>query len=55
VRLLRELSVGRRDPAPAEPPLSDRELDIVALVAGGLTNPEIGARLYITPARSRPT
>ncbi|GIF77851.1 response regulator [Asanoa siamensis] len=49
VRLLRELSAGRPGPPPARPPLSDRELDIVALVAEGLTNPEIGARLYITP------
>ncbi|GIF62283.1 DNA-binding response regulator [Asanoa ishikariensis] len=48
VRLLRELSAGRHGPQPAEPPLSDRELDIVALVADGLTNREIGARLYIT-------
>lgn len=49
VRLLRELSVTRPGPPPADPPLSDRELDIVALVADGLTNPEIGARLFITP------
>ncbi|WP_308200910.1 response regulator transcription factor [Actinoplanes sp. M2I2] len=49
VRLLRELSVSRPGAPPADPPLSHRELDIVALVADGLTNPEIGARLYITP------
>ena len=47
VRLLRELSV--RPPEPAPNPLTDRELDVVALVADGLTNAEIGAKLYITP------
>jgi DNA-binding CsgD family transcriptional regulator len=44
-----ELSIGRPGPPPAAPPLSDRERDIVALVADGLTNPEIGVRRYITP------
>ncbi|SHN42449.1 response regulator [Cryptosporangium aurantiacum] len=44
VRLLRELAT----PSPAEHPLTDRELDIVALVAEGRTNAEIGATLYIT-------
>jgi DNA-binding NarL/FixJ family response regulator len=47
VRLLRELSHLHTSPDPAQP-LTDRELDIVALVAGGKTNPEIGAELYIT-------
>jgi DNA-binding NarL/FixJ family response regulator len=47
VRLLRELSVRRPEPAPN--PLTDRELDVVVLVADGLTNAEIGAKLYITP------
>lgn len=47
VRLLRELAGGRERPEPA-PPLTDRELDIVSLVADGRTNAEIGAELFIT-------
>ena len=48
MRLLREL---RDQPAPAasQTVLTDRELDIVALVAEGRTNAEIGAELFITP------
>jgi DNA-binding NarL/FixJ family response regulator len=35
---------------PAEPsPLSPRELEVAQLVAEGLTNPEIGKRLFISP------
>ncbi|MEU4834861.1 response regulator transcription factor [Streptosporangium sp. NPDC023615] len=48
VRLLRRLS-GVRDAPETVSPLTDRELDIVSLVADGRTNPEIGAELYITP------
>ncbi|WP_344649699.1 response regulator transcription factor, partial [Cryptosporangium japonicum] len=44
VRLLRELSPRKENTNP----LTDRELDIVALVADGKTNAEIGAELYIT-------
>jgi DNA-binding NarL/FixJ family response regulator len=47
VRLLRELT-STREVQPSVAVLTDRELDIVALVADGLTNPEIGAKLYIT-------
>ena len=36
------------DPGPARPALSQRERDVLALVAQGLTNPEIGRRLYIS-------
>ena len=45
VRLLKELSPRHE----AANPLTDRELDIAALVADGKTNAEIGADLYITP------
>lgn len=48
VRLLRELSSVRHASEAAQP-LTDRELDIAALVADGRTNPEIGAELFITP------
>jgi DNA-binding NarL/FixJ family response regulator len=45
VRLLRELAPR---PTPQPHRLTDRELDVVALVAEGKTNAEIGAQLYIT-------
>jgi DNA-binding CsgD family transcriptional regulator len=35
---------------PAELPLSARELEVAKLVAEGMTNAEIGARLHISPA-----
>jgi DNA-binding CsgD family transcriptional regulator len=35
------------------PLLTDRELDVVALVAEGLTNKQIGRRLFISPATVR--
>lgn len=53
-RLLAELREGGRSchavgaAAPADPGLSHRELEIMRLVADGLTNKEIGARLSIT-------
>jgi DNA-binding NarL/FixJ family response regulator len=54
-RLLIEAYIGQQhaDPAPARPALPDsltaREREILALIAGGLTNSEIAARLFISP------
>ncbi|GAB3799440.1 response regulator transcription factor [Humibacter antri] len=52
-RVIAEL--GRRNPLPAEvatrmPALTDRENEIVVLLAEGLSNQEIAARLFIEPS-----
>ncbi|SCF56437.1 DNA-binding response regulator, NarL/FixJ family, contains REC and HTH domains [Streptomyces sp. Ncost-T10-10d] len=49
VRLLRELTAGPTATAPDEgaEPLTDREREIVTLLAGGSTNAEIAAQLFI--------
>jgi DNA-binding NarL/FixJ family response regulator len=39
-----------RTPAPSTGPLSQRELDVLRLVAGGNTNREAAAKLFITEA-----
>jgi DNA-binding NarL/FixJ family response regulator len=54
VRLLRHLGATRAPtgPAVAEPvdPLTDRELDVLRLVAVGHTNAEIGEHLFVSPS-----
>ncbi len=55
-RLVREFAGGPARAVAEQPGLSaltDREREIVVLVAGGLTNSEIAARLLISPATAR--
>jgi DNA-binding NarL/FixJ family response regulator len=40
-------------PAPLAEPLSERELQVLRMMAGGATNKEIAARLFITPGTAR--
>ena len=49
--VLREGGMTPAAPAPAKPGLSLRELEVLQLVADGLSNKEIGRRLSITEAR----
>ena len=47
-RLVEQVAQGGRDREPAAADLTERELEVVQLVAQGLSNREIGGRLFIT-------
>jgi NarL family two-component system response regulator LiaR len=51
-RLLQEFSTDLEPTPPAEP-LSERELEVLKLVARGLTNEQIGGKLFISEATVR--
>jgi DNA-binding NarL/FixJ family response regulator len=54
-RLVEEFAAKTRPSRPARELdiLTDREREVLSLVAGGLTNGEIGQRLYMSPATAR--
>ncbi|TDZ44561.1 response regulator transcription factor [Mycobacteroides franklinii] len=53
-RLLAEYSTHAKQPAESGlDDLTDREREVMALVAEGLTNAEIGTRLFMSPATAR--
>jgi DNA-binding NarL/FixJ family response regulator len=54
-RLIAEYAKRAKDPgtSPALGELTEREREVMALVAEGLTNDEIGARLFVSPATAK--
>jgi DNA-binding NarL/FixJ family response regulator len=54
-RLVAEFASRTRQPRPTDAldPLTEREREVLALVAEGLTNEEIGDRLFLSPATAR--
>ncbi|WP_024285559.1 response regulator transcription factor [Cellulomonas sp. KRMCY2] len=52
-RFLEHAPVPRREGAALVDPLTAREEEVTALVAVGLSNEEIGARLFISPATAK--
>jgi DNA-binding NarL/FixJ family response regulator len=54
-RLIAEFAARAKQPRPPAEleVLTDREREVMALVAGGLSNDEIGERLYMSPATAR--
>jgi DNA-binding NarL/FixJ family response regulator len=54
-RLIAEFATKTKAPRPATSlnALTDREREVVALVAGGLTNEEVAAKLVVSPATAK--
>ncbi len=54
-RLIAEYAARAKEPGPTREldVLTDREREVMALVAAGLTNDEIGGRLFVSPATAK--